>query len=219
VSTLLCCLAAVLDADAQAESRISIAAAVGALTLTADHAQGTRPMVGGGIGVRLQPWADVEGTLELAPGAVARTFSGPVIAFGSPSINASDVESRAVVARTTQRRETRALWSIDVRLHLSRPARVRPYGVVGLTGHWVRDTRQVEILRLPPGVTQADVDRALPAEAAWTRNVGGITAGGGVEIAVTRRLSLLPDLRCNYGSFGDEINNALRAGVRLAWRF
>ena len=40
-----------------------------------------------------------------------------------------------------------------------------------------------------------------------------------LAIAVTPRLSIVPDLRYDYGSIGDEINNALRVSVRLQWRF
>jgi len=29
----------------------------------------------------------------------------------------------------------------------------------------------------------------------------------------------VPDLRFDYGSIGDEINNALRSSVRVLWRF
>jgi hypothetical protein len=218
LSVLLCWFSAVPVARAQDDSRISFAAGAGSLTIKADHAEGTRSLAAAGVGVRLTPWADLEGEVGWVPGAVTHTFSGPLIAFGPPATSVADFESRAVIARTTQRRETRALFSLGVRLHPSAPALVRPYAVVGLTGHAVRDTRQIEILRLPPGVAREDVDRALPAEAAWTRNVGGITVGGGVEIAVTRRLSLLPDVRYVYGSFGDEINNALRTTVHVAWR-
>ena len=219
VPFLLCWSALVANASAQTASRISIAAVAGSLSVDADQTEGTRPTAGAVIGVRLRPWADLEAEAGLAPGVVTRTFSGPLIAFGPPSPSFEDFESRAVIARTTQRRETRALFSIGVRLHPSAPARVRPHVFTGLTGYYVRDTRLIEILRLPPGVTQQDVDRALPVEAPSTRNVGGITVGGGVEIAITRRLSLMPDVRYDYGSFGDEINNTLRTTLRVAWRF
>jgi hypothetical protein len=36
---------------------------------------------------------------------------------------------------------------------------------------------------------------------------------------LTERLVIMPGLRYDYGSIGDEINNAFRAGVRVLWRF
>jgi hypothetical protein len=38
-------------------------------------------------------------------------------------------------------------------------------------------------------------------------------------MALTRRLAIVPDIRYNYGSFADEINNALHSTLRVRWRF
>jgi hypothetical protein len=214
---LLCCLAA--PARAQEESRVYLAAVAGALTVDADQVKGSRPLVGAALGLRLRSWADLEAEIGLAPGTLTREYTGPLIAFGPPSSAFEDFESRAVIARTILSRESRAIYSIGVALHPPSAARFRPRAYIGLTGHRVRDVRRIEVLRLPPGVTQADVDRALPAEPPWTRNVGGLSIGGSLVIALSDRLSVMPDVRYDYGSFTDEINNALRATVRLGWRF
>jgi hypothetical protein len=216
---LLGWLAAAGDAGAQTASRISLAIAAGAITVDADQAEGTTALGGVAVGVRLRPWVDLEAEVGLAPGAVTREFTGPLIAFGPPASSFDEFESRAVIARVTQGRETQAVYAVGVRLHPPSQRRVRPEAFVGLTGHRVRDTRRVEVLALPPGVSQADVDRALPSEPPWTRHVGGVTVGGGLAIALTPRLSVTPDVRYDFGSFGDEINNALRTTVRVTWHF
>jgi hypothetical protein len=199
--------------------RRSLAAVTGAIVIDADQAAGTRPFAGGALGIRLARWADLEIEGGWAPGVVTRAFTGPLIAFGPPSATSEEIESRAVIARVTQERESRGLMSVGVILHPSRRTRFRPRAFVGLTGHWVRDTRKIDVVSLPPGVTQAEVDRALPLEPPWTRNVGGVTVGAGVEISVGRRVALVPEFRYDYGSFTDEINNAMRGMLRVAWQF
>ena len=52
-----------------------------------------------------------------------------------------------------------------------------------------------------------------------TRNIGGPTIGANLAIALTPQLSIVPDVRYDYGSIGDEINNTLRTSVRMQWRF
>ena len=44
--------------------------------------------------------------------------------------------------------------------------RIEPRLFVGLTGHQVIDTREWQTLRLPPGVTQEQVDRLMPGDSA-----------------------------------------------------
>ena len=52
-----------------------------------------------------------------------------------------------------------------------------------------------------------------------TRNVGGLTVGVNLRVMITRHLGLVPDLRYDYGSIGDEKENTLRPSVRVLWRF
>ena len=215
---LLCCLVSV-PARAQPDGRGHMAAVLGTLAVDADQVEGSRPLAGAAVGLRLRPWVDLEVEVGFAPGTLTREFTGPLIAFGPPSASFEEFESRAVIARTIQSRETRALFSIGVAFHAATTRRIRPRAFVGLTGHRVRDSRRIEVVTLPPGVTQADVDRALPLQSPWTRNVGGVTIGGGLAIALSDRLSVIPDVRYDYGSFADEINTALRPTVRLAWQF
>jgi hypothetical protein len=219
VAALLLCGLGAAPAWAQEAPRAYLAAVTGILIIDADHVEGSRPLAGVAWGRRIRSWADLEVEIDLAPGTVTREFTGPLIAFGPPSTTFEEFESRAVIARVIQSRETAALLSIGVALHAPSAPRFRPRAFVGLSGHRMRDGRRIEVLSLPPGVTQAEVDRALPAEPPRTRTVGGLTLGGGVEIAIRRNLSVTPDVRYDYGSVGDEINNALRVTARLAWRF
>ena len=46
-----------------------------------------------------------------------------------------------------------------------------------------------------------------------------MTGGVGVNVALTPHLSVVPDLRIDYGSIGDEIENAFRPLIRMKWSF
>ena len=59
----------------------------------------------------------------------------------------------------------------------------------------------------------------MPEQAPFLRELGGLTIGGSVGFAVTRHLSVAPDLRYDCGSIGDEINGTLRTSVRVLWSF
>jgi hypothetical protein len=40
-----------------------------------------------------------------------------------------------------------------------------------------------------------------------------------MSLALTPSLSLVPDVRIDYGSIGDEIENAIRPSIRVRWSF
>ena len=207
-------------AAAQDRERIAVSAVSGALTASADHVDGTVPTFGISVSVPLRPWIDLEGEFGVAPGTLRREYTGWLTSFAPPGSPRDVVEANAVITKTIDERTTEWLFSVGVLLHSSRSeARVRPQLYLGLTGHQVRDDHRLEHLVLPPGVTLEDVERRLPAQPPWHRNLGGLTVGAGVALALTRQLAVVPDVRYDYGSIGDEINNALRSSVRIRWRF
>lgn len=219
------CFAAALlitaaPAAAQPRERGSVSIVSGALTAFADQVDGTVPTVGVAATWPLKPWIDLEGEFATATGTHRREYTGWLTSFAPLGSPRDVVEANAVITRTINERKTDWLFSVGVVLHSSRPElRVRPQLYLGLTGHHVHDHRRLEHLVLPPGVTLADVERRLPPQPPWHRNLGGLTAGVGVVIALTDRLAVVPDVRYDYGSIGDEINNALRSTVRVRWRF
>jgi hypothetical protein len=225
VPRLAPCFAAALlitaaPSAAQPRERGSLSIVSGALTASADLVTGTIPTVGVAASIPIQPWIDLESEFAVATGTLRREYTGWLTSFAPFGSPRDVVEANAVITRTINERKTDWLFSIGVLLHSSRSAwRVRPQLYLGLTGHQVVDHTRLEHLVLPPGVTLAEVEQRLPPQPPRHRNLGGPTAGIGVVIALTDRLAVVPDLRYDYGSIGDEINNALRSTVRVRWRF
>jgi len=225
VPGLVPCLGAVLlaaaePAAAQHRARGSVSLVSGAITASADLVDGTVPTVGIAATWQLEPWIDLEGEFATATSPFRREYTGWLTSFAPLGSPRDVVEANAVITRTFNERKTDWLFSIGVLLHSSRPElRVRPQLYLGLTGHQVHDHTRLEHLVLPPGVTLEEVKRRLPAQPPRPRNLGGLTAGAGVAIGLTARLAIVPDVRYDYGSIGDEINNALRSTVRVRWQF
>jgi hypothetical protein len=87
-----------------------------------------------------------------------------------------------------------------------------------VTNHHVRDRTDYTPVRIGPGVDPNHPEARAHSESG-TRNLGGPTIGANLAIAVTDRLAIVPDVRYDYGSIGDEINNSLRTSVRVIYRF
>jgi hypothetical protein len=94
-----------------------------------------------------------------------------------------------------------------------------PRVFAGVANLHTSDRTVYEHLLIPSGVTLEQVNRAMPQQDWQSRNLGGPSFGGSLSIAITPRLSVVPDVRYDYGSIGDEINNALRTSIRVLWRF
>ena len=208
----------VRSASSQTMARVSVAGSVGRLSMNADHVDGRDRLFGVSIAVPLKSFVDLEAELARS-GRFTRQYDGSSTSFAPPGSTREEIERLSVLTRFIKRRESRWLGSIGVAFHSPRAARLQPRLFVGLTGHQVVDHTEVQSLRVPPGVTQDEVDRVTPGDSAWSRNVGGVTIGGGVRIGLSSRLWIAPDVRYDYGSIGDEINNALRTTVRVGWRF
>ena len=106
-------------------------------------------------------------------------------------------------------------------LHRPRTKRWTPQFFLGVANQHAHEFRRRETIAWPEGVEQTPerLRAAQAVEESFTRDHGAITVGGGVSFAVTPRFSITPDLRLDYGSIGDEIDNAIRPSVRLIWQF
>jgi hypothetical protein len=117
-------------------------------------------------------------------------------------------------------RTTRSVISVVAAFHpRASSARVMPRFFVGVVNHRVRDLRRLEHLSLPPGVTIEQVNRSIASEEVRDRNLGGLSFGGSVAIRAAPHIAIAPDVRYDYMSIGDDINNALRLSIRALWRF
>jgi hypothetical protein len=176
------------------------------LTLAAAPAsaqQAGRPYAGVTFGTHVEKADDVRGSSP-ALGVVAGI---PFTARWTLEVEAS--RPTGVFSRTTDlfRREREVTSSISVgavfrpRLH----PRIAPRIFLGVTNHHV--------------IERTTAFTTIPAEQQFTRNLGGPSIGGGAAIALTRRLALAPEVRYDYGSIGDEINNVWQTSIRILYGF
>jgi hypothetical protein len=207
-------------AAAQTNGGLYVGGSIGAHRGSADFVSGW--LGSGGIfgGVGVNPWMDVELDWQRPIGTLREERVGTSLSFAAPGSSRDEIERLSVVTRFVEERRSRSLFSVGVAFHPDRdlPLRVTPRLFVGLVGHWVEDRTTLDHLVIPPGVTRAEVDRAMPPQPPSHRNLGGITVGAALTFRLTPHVSLAPDLRYDYGSIGDEIDNALRMSMRVTWR-
>lgn len=213
-ASLIASLARATSADAQSRAYAGVVA--GPYYTDADHVSGTLIASGVTAGVSVLPWLDVEVDLLRPAGELTREYTGPSISFAG----AGAARDQFVVTRFINERRASMVFSVGASFHPRVPIRrMTPRLFVGIANHRVRDRTVLEHLSLPPGVTIEQVNRALPPADWRTRSLGGLAIGGSLAVEVTPHLSIAPDVRYDYGSIGDEINNALRTSVRALWRF
>jgi hypothetical protein len=199
-------------------------------------AQGPRVYVGASFGSHAERSDQVRDT---APAAAAvagvqltNSWSGEV-EFGRPTrsflrertcrcfsfaTSVADFDRLAVTELLREEREVMSTLSVAAVYEPNLGGRWRPRLLVGGTLHRTRESQSSTILSVPEGI---DPTRAAAARPPYStvRNLGGPTFGGGVSYRVTPRIAVGGDLRYDYGSFGDEINNVWRTSVRSVWLF
>ncbi len=209
-------LPGLVHAQTAREGRLFAGVVGGTSATSADHVSGATGSAGVTGGVRLRPWLDLEFDVLRGMGVLTRDYTGRSVSFAGPGARPEDF----VITRFVNERSSRLVLAAGVSLHPRRPAgRWMPRVFAGIANHWVRDRTVLEHLVLPPGVTLAQVNRALPPGGWRSRALGGPSVGASVSIALSPHMAIVPDIRYDYGSLGDEINNVLRPSVRVLWRF
>ena len=205
--------------SAQTPRRGHITAILGAYRVDSDHVDGTSPGIGVAGGVRLTSRLHAEVELVRPAGTFFREYTGTSISFAGPGSSRAEIERLAVV--TTFSYERRVLHTISggVVFHARTGGRWTPLFYAGVTNQHVVDVSRTVPVRFPEGVDPEKLARVVPTEERHVRNLGAFTGGAGVSVALTSRLSIVPDLRIDYGSIGDEIENAIRPSIRLTWSF
>jgi Outer membrane protein beta-barrel domain len=218
VSSAVFCSAPV-SVEAQPGGRFYAGAAIGAFRVSADEVDGAS--AAGSIlgGIAVTPWLDVEVDVAFPTSPFTRSYGGDTLSLSVASQGASrdELERFGIWLRYDKRREVTASVSSVAIFHASRGA-VKPGFIVGVTNQFMRDRTDYTPVRVGPAVDPA-YPYASPRTETNSRTEGALTLGAQVAIAVTRHLLVVPDLRFDYGSIGDEINNALRSSVRVLWRF
>jgi hypothetical protein len=203
---------------AQTRSPFYAGGSAGLFSVSADEVSRRRPAAGIVAGTAVKPWLDLEGELVVPAGDFTRSYTGIGISFAPPGSTYDEIQRRGVRIRYDKRRHVMVGASAVVLVHPSGPRRVMAAFVAGVTNHFVRDRSHNTPIAVPPGIDPNDPSVRAQEERS-TRNLGGLTVGANIAIAVTPHIVVQPDLRFDYGSIGDEINNALRTSLRLLWRF
>jgi hypothetical protein len=197
-----------------------LGALLGTVTTDSDAVDGTQSSAGAFVVVPVSVWLGVEVELAGIGGTLRREFTGSLISFAPAGSPRDVIDALAVTSRVITERQADWLLSGGVRIVPWRSTgRLRPHLFAGVTNIRAREVERYEHLAIPAGYTLADVERTLPQQPPRVRHLGGLTAGAGLALRLTARLSVAPELRYDYGSLGDEINNTLRTSVRVQWQF
>ena len=203
---------------AQTSLRPYAGGSVGQFSVSADEVEGGS--VAGGLfgGMAFSKYLDAELELVFPADPFTRSYVGTSVSFASPGSSREERERLSVVTRFDKERSVGASASAVVVIHPPAGRRWTPGLIVGVTNQRVRDRATYTPVSIPEGVDPQHPAVVTRTESS-SRNIGGPTIGANLAIAVTAHLSIVPDVRYDYGSIGDEINNAVRTSVRIRWRF
>jgi len=217
LTLLLTVAAAAPPAAAQTTGRAYVGSSFGSLSVNADAVNDSSIAFGFSGGAALSDFIDVELDVVLPSQTLTRSHSGPSVSFAPPGSSVAERDRLAVITRFDTARDISTSISGVVIFH-PRRGRVTPGVIVGVVNQHLRDTRTYTPLSIPEGVDPLNPAVAAHRESA-SRNIGGPTFGAQVAVAVSRHLEVVPDIRYDYGSIGDEINNTLRSSIRIRWWF
>jgi opacity protein-like surface antigen len=202
--------------------RMYVGGVFGAHVESADFVDGRTPAAGIVIGTRLSRSWGIELEAGRPMNQFVRESTAIGIAFppaGTSPLTPQDFERYGVLQHFTRERSVRSLLSVGVVYQPRVHPRWQPRLFAGVVNKSVQERFATDVLRLPADVDPERLKSVGPTDERHTRNIGGLSLGGGLGFAVTPRLTIAPEFRYDYGSIGDEINNSLRSSVRALWSF
>jgi hypothetical protein len=203
---------------AQPAARFFVGGNIGTFSVSSDDVDGQSAAGGFLGGVALSRIVDVAVEWTRPASAFTESSTAIGVSFAPPGSSREEIERQGVLIRYDRRREVASNISAFVILHPPRNRRVTPGVLIGVTNQHARNSTTYTPVTIPPGVDPQHPAVRAQKESA-VRNLGGPTFGANLDIAITPRLSIVPEVRYDYGSIGDEINNVLRSGVGVFWRF
>jgi hypothetical protein len=218
LGVVLALLAAAQPAAAQSSFRPYAGASFGSFDVSADEVDGKSASPGILAGIAVSRFVDIEVDLQFPTRTFTRSTTGVLTSFAPQGSSREEIERLGIVTRLDRHRDVSTNVSVVAIIHPPYTSRVVPALVAGVFNQRAHNRRVYTPLIVPPGV-DPNHPEALPHAERGTRNIGGPTIGGNVAIAINRQLWVVPDVRYDYGSIGDEINNAFRTSVRMVWRF
>jgi hypothetical protein len=206
------------ERDAQTPGRFYVGGSAGTFSVDADDVDGGSFSAGVLGGVSLNHWLDIEAEIAFPTRRFTRTYGGDAvsISFGRPGT--PDFERLGVWIEYHNERDVSMSISSVAIFHGPIHPRVEAGFVAGITTQQVTERTDYTPVRIGAGLNPT-VPLAQPRSEVYSRNPVFPTFGANVAVALTRHLRIVPDIRFDYGSLGDEINNALRSSVRVHWRF
>ena len=208
-------------AHAQSASRLYAGATLSAQYVSADDVNsGGISFAGAAVGFRLTPAFSIEIEANTGRGELSRVYSGWFVSFAGPDASREEIERLAPTMQSSTSWTPGFGWSVLAMWRSTNPERVGAAIFGGITSTRYSERRTLTVLHIPADVdvTEADLHRIMP-DSHLSRSRGGLTGGVLVPIRLAQQLSVAPEVRYTYGSFGDEIYTTFRAGVRLMWGF
>jgi len=215
---LAACVAGVAPASAQSRLRPYVGGSLGSFSISADQVDGGSAAAGLFGGVALSRYVDAEFEVVLPADTFTRSYTGLSVSFAPPGASRAEIERVGVITQFDKERDVTSSLSAVAIIHPPLGRRLTPGFIVGVFNQRVRDHTVYTPVKIPDGVDPQHPAVVGRSESS-TRNIGGPTIGANLAIAVTPGFSIVPDVRYDYGSIGDEINNSLRVSVRMQWRF
>jgi hypothetical protein len=218
VALLIAFLAFAIPAHAQSGLGPYVGGSLGSFSVSADDVEG-RSAAGGIVGgLALSRYVDAEFEVAFPTDTFTRSYTGISVSFAPPGASRAEIERLGVVTRFDKERDVTASLSAVVIIHPPPGKRLTPGVIVGVTNQRTSNRASYTPVSIPEGVDPGHPAVVGRTEVS-TRNIGGPTFGANLAIALSPHLFIVPDVRYDYGSIGDEINNTLRTSVRMHWRF
>jgi Outer membrane protein beta-barrel domain len=207
-------------AGAQPLSRFYVGGAAGVFSVDADAVSGRSASGGVAAGVAVKPWLDLEADLVIPTAAFTRTYGSDSLSlsFAPAGAPQEEHERLGVWTRFDTMREVTASVSGAAIFHAPVAHRVDIGFIAGVTAARVRDRYEYTPVRIGTGVDPSHPSVRARVET-HARFIGAPTIGVNLGLSLTPHLTLVPDLRYDYGSIGDELNNTLRSSIRVLWHF
>jgi hypothetical protein len=222
LSTSLLLVGAAAAAAAQSLPRFSLGpvARMERVWLDGDT-EGATPVAGLAAGVRVSRAIAVEGELTGAAQDIARSYEGWFISYAQgPNASRAEIERLAPTARRRLDYEPGAGVAAMIVARAATSARVRIAGRLGVSARRYTERSSYVVLTIPEGVDPARVARDFQSQAVRTVR-GGLLLGVDVDVALTRRFTLAPQMRIVYSGpagFGSE-HRELGLGLSGRWGF
>ena len=209
-------------AAAQSPSRFTVGPVARVDRIWIDgQTEGTTPVAGVAASVRISKAIAVEGELTGAAKDIARSYEGWFVSYAQgPNVSRQEAERLAPTARRTLDYEPGAGVAGMVVARAAANPKVGVVGRLGVSARRYTERSSYLVLTIPEGIDAARVARDFQSQAVRTVR-GGVLAGADVDIALTRRFTLAPQLRFVYSGpagFGSE-HRELGLGVSGRWQF